>query len=109
MEQWPSDYYAAIFTNQRTDEGDDLYPLMSAQMVELAKQQPGFLGVESVRDEEGLGITVSYWDSKEAISAWGRHGEHQIAQRLGRQEFYSWFHLRIAKVEKTRSFSSEVS
>ena len=107
MKDWPDTYYAAIFTNQRSDEGHDLYPVMSQQMVELASKQPGFLGVESVRGDDGLGITVSYWESRDAISAWGRHGEHVIAKQHGRQEFYLWFQLRIAKVEETRNFGLE--
>lgn len=104
MSQWPETYYAAIFTNQRSEEGGDLYPVMSEKMVELAAQQPGFLGMESVRADDGLGITVSYWETRKAIAAWGRHGEHMLAKQLGRQEFYLWFQLRIAKVEETRSF-----
>lgn len=59
-------YYAAIFTSERT-EGDDGYGVMGDKMVELAAQQPGFLGVESVRDHNGVGITVSYWESLDAI------------------------------------------
>ena len=105
MKEWPDTYYSVIFTNQRSDEGHDLYPVMSQQMIELASQLPGFLGVESVRGDDGLGITVSYWESRDAIAAWGRHGEHVIAKKQGRQEFYLWYQLRIAKVEETRSFA----
>jgi heme-degrading monooxygenase HmoA len=105
MTDWPKTYYACIFTNQRSEQGRDLYPMMSDRMVELAKTQPGFLGVESVRGDDEIGITVSYWETREAIAAWGRHGEHMIAKRHGREEFYLWFQLRIAKVEETRSFN----
>lgn len=104
MTTWPTPYYAAIFTNQRSEGGEDLYPMVSERMVALAKEQPGFLGVESVRGDDGIGITISYWESRDAISAWGRHGEHVIAKQQGRQEFYLWYHLRIATIEETRSF-----
>ena len=104
MKDWPDSYYAAIFTNQRSEEGGDLYPLMSQQMVELAQKQKGFLGVESVRGDDGLGITVSYWESREDIASWGRNADHMVAKNHGRQEFYLWYHLRISKVEMTRSF-----
>lgn len=89
-------YYAVIFTNQRT-ETDDGYGVMADRMVELAAEQPGFLGVESVRD--GLGITVSYWESLEAIKHWKQNAEHKEAQRLGHEKWYASFKLRIAKVE----------
>lgn len=90
-------YYAVIFSSHRT-EGDNGYGEMADHMVELASQQPGFLGVESVRD--GLGITVSYWENLDAIKNWKHHSEHLEAQRLGRDGWYSEFMVRIAKVER---------
>ncbi len=90
-------YYAVIFSSQRTAD-DDGYADMAAQMMELAAKQPGFLGVESARD--GLGITVSYWESPDAISAWKQNAEHQLAQKLGRDQWYSAFRVRVAKVER---------
>jgi heme-degrading monooxygenase HmoA len=90
-------YYAVIFSSHRI-EGDHGYDAMAKRMVELASQQPGFLGIESVR--ENLGITVSYWESPEAIRNWKQNAEHQEAQRLGRQQWYSGFRVRIAKVER---------
>ena len=90
-------YYAVIFSSQRT-EGDNGYGEMAARMEALAAGQPGFLGIESVRD--GLGITVSYWDSLESIRSWKRHAEHREAQWLGHQRWYSVFRVRIAKVER---------
>jgi len=93
-------YYAVIFTSQRTDV-DDGYGAMGDRMVELASQQSGFLGVESVRDASGLGITVSYWSSLEAIAAWKAHAEHRIAQSTGRKKWYAHFETRVARVERT--------
>ena len=90
-------YYAVIFTNHRT-EGDNGYGEMAERMAELAAQQPGYLGMESAR--EGLGITVSYWESLEAIRNWKQNAEHQEAQRLGHRQWYSSFRVRIAKVER---------
>jgi len=90
-------YYAVIFSSHRTD-GDNGYGEMAERMVELAAQQPGFLGIESAR--ENLGITVSCWDSLEAIRNWKQNAEHQEAQRLGHQQWYSSFRVRIAKVER---------
>src|SRR5687768_17129727 len=94
-------YYAVIFTSLRT-AGDGGYGEMAEKMVALATQQPGFLGVESVRD--GLGITVSYWDSLEDIAAWKRHLEHQVAQGRGRSNWYSAYRLRVCKVERDFAF-----
>jgi heme-degrading monooxygenase HmoA len=73
-------------------------------MVELAKEQPGFLGIESARGEDGLGITVSYWTSEEAIRAWREQAEHRIAQQSGRRAWYAEFELRVARVERAYGF-----
>jgi heme-degrading monooxygenase HmoA len=93
-------YYAVIFTSYRTDI-DQNYGEVANRMVTLAADQPGFLGVESARD--GLGITVSYWDSLEAIKNWKQNAEHRDAQIKGRKMWYESFKLRIAKVEKDYS------
>jgi heme-degrading monooxygenase HmoA len=96
-------YYEVLFTSLRS-EGDNGYGEMADRMNELAAQQPGFLGIESVRD--GLGITVSYWDSLEAIKHWKANLEHQEAQKSGRERWYSTFRIRIAKVEREYGSSS---
>jgi heme-degrading monooxygenase HmoA len=95
----PPPYYAVIFTSLRT-EGDNGYSEMAERMLALASQQPGFLGMESVRGTDGLGITVSYWESEEAIRGWKHHGEHQVAQQSGKSLWYSNYLLRVAKVER---------
>ena len=92
-------YYAAIFTSQRT-AGDQGYGAMADRMLELACQQPGYLGAESVRDAHGFGITVSYWSSEAAIRDWKQHAEHQVDQAQGHARWYQHFELRIAKVER---------
>ncbi|MBA5638285.1 antibiotic biosynthesis monooxygenase [Duganella sp. LX20W] len=95
-------YYAVIFTSIRTS-GDGGYGDMADAMLEAAAKQPGFLGVESAR--EGLGITVSYWESLEAIAAWKRDAEHLTAQKLGREQWYECYKTRICKVERDYDFS----
>jgi len=92
-------YYAVIFTSQRS-EGDRGYGKMAERMLELAANQPGFLGVESVRDADGFGITVSYWANEEAIAAWKEHLEHKPAQDAGKRVWYADYQLRVAKVER---------
>ena len=95
-------YYAVIFTSRRAPEHDG-YDEMADRMVELASGQPGFLGIESVR-EGAIGITVSYWDSMEAIDGWRKHAEHREAQRMGRGAWYDEYDVRVARVERSHSF-----
>jgi heme-degrading monooxygenase HmoA len=74
---------------------------MAERLVTLASQMPGFLGVESVRDANGLGITVSYWESEDAIRQWKAHSEHQVAQATGKNIWYADYMVRVAKVERS--------
>ncbi|HAV63829.1 MAG TPA: antibiotic biosynthesis monooxygenase [Verrucomicrobiales bacterium] len=92
--------YAVIFTAQRTASGGADYGAMADRMLELARAQPGYVGIESVRGGDGLGITVSYWESEEAIRNWKANTEHLEAQRRGREEWYSGFSLRVCRVER---------
>lgn len=90
-------YYAVIFTSHRTEK-DNGYAQMAKRMADLASRQPGFLGMESARQD--VGITVSYWADLESIKQWKANPEHKEAQRLGREKWYSSFKIRISKVER---------
>lgn len=92
-------YWAVIFTAQRTD-GDHGYGAMADKMVALAAEQPGYIGVETTRDAAGLGITVSYWSDETALRNWKQVSEHLLAQKLGKDRWYSHYTLRVAKVER---------
>ena len=97
--QPPPPYYAVIFSSTRT-EGDNGYGETADRMVELAATMPGYLGIESARGEDGFGITVSYWESEEAIANWKRQAEHLAAQKRGRADWYEDYIVRVAKVER---------
>jgi heme-degrading monooxygenase HmoA len=97
-------YYAVIFTSQRA-KGDHGYEQMADQMLQLASQQPGFLGAESLRDANGFGITVSYWSGEKGIADWKAHSEHKPAQEAGKRTWYADYQLRVAKV--TRAYGKE--
>lgn len=96
-------YYAVIFTSVRTPENEG-YAQTAERMVELAAGQPGFLGVESARNE--VGITVSYWESLDAIRQWKANTEHLMAQQKGRTDWYTAYKTRICKVERDYGFST---
>jgi heme-degrading monooxygenase HmoA len=97
-------YYAVIFTSQQVNDAG--YAETSNRMAELAQQQPGFLGIESARGADGIGITVSYWRDLESIANWKAQAEHRVAQGRGRSEWYGGYVTRIAKVERDYDFSA---
>lgn len=97
-------YYVVCFSSLRT-EGDNGYGEMADAMEQLAREQPGFLGVESARGADGFGITNSYWQDEASIREWKRNVDHIAAQRLGRQDWYQTYELRIARVERAYGFA----
>ena len=96
-------YYAVIFTSLRT-EVEDGYGPTAERMLQLAAGQPGFLGAESAREE--VGITVSYWESPEAIRAWKMHAEHVLARERGRRDWYRAYKTRVCRVERDYGFEA---
>ncbi|MDR6226024.1 antibiotic biosynthesis monooxygenase family protein [Desmospora profundinema] len=96
-------YYAVIFSSERSED-DNGYEVMGEKMVKLASDQPGFLGVESVRDKNGFGLTISYWESTEAIQNWKEHSLHQLAQQKGKAQWYLRYKTRVCRVERDYGF-----
>lgn len=97
-------YYAVIFTSKRT-EGDKGYAAVAERMADLGTRYAGFLGMETVRDADGVGITVSYWRDEAALLAWKRDTEHEKAQQGGRATWYESYQVRVAKVERAYGFA----
>lgn len=91
-------YTAVIFTSLRTDEDEAEYARTSEAMEQLAAEQPGYLGLESAREQ--LGITVSYWRTADDARAWKRVAEHRTAQQRGREQWYRAYRIRVATVER---------
>ena len=91
---------AVIFINTRTAEDDAGYAEMALEMERLASRQPGYLGIDTVRDQAGEGITVSYWADEQSARAWKQVAEHADAQRLGRERWYSNYRVVVAEVTR---------
>ncbi|HWR94251.1 MAG TPA: antibiotic biosynthesis monooxygenase [Flavobacterium sp.] len=94
-------YYAVIFTSNLSVNTEG-YSEMGEQMVQLAQEQEGYLGIETARAE--IGITVSYWKDLESIKKWKGNLDHLVAQQLGRKNWYNNYTVRIALVEREYSF-----
>ena len=105
---WPDEYYAVIFTTQRTDAEMAMYGLTSERMIELAQQQPGFLGLESVREDNGLGITVSYWRDREAIAAWGTMLNTALLKPRAAKNFIAGFSYASRGSQKNAALDSTI-
>lgn len=98
-------YYAVIFTSIRTLE-ENGYGKVADELMDMVSRQEGFLGAESVRNTEGFGMTISYWDSLDSINKWKKNDPHMKAKELGRKMWYSQYMIRICKVEWDHFFES---
>lgn len=96
-------YYAVIFIARRTP-GDNGYSSTASRMETLGRSQTGFLGIESVEEDDGLEITVSYWMDEDSIRNWKLNDEHLDAQGRGREKWYEGLEIRVAKVERAYGF-----
>lgn len=95
-------YYAVIFSSKRS-QNEKAYRDSINDMLTLAAEQPGYLGTERARDPDGFGITVSYWSTLEAFTAWSQIAETFIARASGKEKWFDFYELRITRVE--RAFS----
>ncbi|MEI5099040.1 antibiotic biosynthesis monooxygenase [Streptomyces sp. PmtG] len=93
-------YYSVVFTSQRTD-GDDGYEETARRMDARVAKVPGFLGADSARTPDGLGITVAYFRDLEAVRSWREDPEHRDARARGRAEWYEDYVVHVAKVERS--------
>jgi heme-degrading monooxygenase HmoA len=92
---------AVIFRSRRTAQHEDEYAAMSARMDDLARRQPGFIEMTSVRDPVSReGITVAHFVDEQSVAAWRRHPEHVEAQRRGIADFYEEYHVTVARVDR---------
>jgi Uncharacterized enzyme involved in biosynthesis of extracellular polysaccharides len=89
-------YYAVIFTSILSEQHQG-YNEMADKMEQLARQQPGFLGMDSARGETG--ITISYWKDLNDITSWKKNLDHISAQNLGKRNGINATR-EICKVEK---------
>jgi len=97
------DCFAVIFTSKLRADAQG-YEDAADRMVQLAQNRPGFLGIESARGPDGVGITVSYWDSLDAIAAWREDAEHKLVQARGREAFYERYSVHVSRVLRSARF-----
>jgi len=96
-----------IFTARRAEQPDDGFAETDQRLFALAEEQPGFLGYETSGGD--VGITVSYWDSEDAIAAWKANAEHVAAQCEGRARWFDSYVVRVARVERAYGFARPTS
>lgn len=92
--------WVVVFESVRARSGDDGYEAAAAALEARVASAPGYLGMSSVRDGSGHGVTISFWESEEAIARWKSDVAHRAARARGRKDWYESFHLTIARIER---------
>ncbi len=91
-------YYAVIAPAELADDTRGYFE-MAESLIELARKQPGFIGIEGGY-MKGFSLAVSYWESLEAIQNWSRNSRHMLAKDKAKSDWFKKYVTRIAKVEK---------
>ena len=97
---------AVIFVSRRRADDPAGYAAAAAAMDDLAARQPGYRGVDAARDEEGTGITISYWADDAAALAWRDHPEHRAVRDAGRARWYDRYEVLVTRVERDYRWSA---
>ena len=95
-------FVAVIFTSRRAPGAPEGYAEAADRMDALAQTMPGYLRHDSVRDEHGFGITISYWRTPEDVARWRAHPEHAavIGRAGGGEGWYDWYESLTADVRR---------
>ena len=96
----PPGSVAVIFMSGRNQADPAGYAAAAAQMLKAAQAFPGYVGIHSVRGEDGVGITVSYWADQAAAQAWKADAAHAAIREQGRSQWYDWYELIVAEVTR---------
>ncbi len=105
----PEGCVAVIFTSRLTGNDPDGYATAAAQMVALVAQQAGYLGHDSARGPDGLGLTISYWADEASARAWYRHPDHAAIRDAGRGRWYSDFTVHVSAVSRAYGWDKSES
>lgn len=100
---------AVIFISQRNGADDDIYQATAEEMETLVKDQPGYAGCFSARNDDGSGITVSYWDSEASARAWRDHPRHTEVRNQGRGSWYDSYHIDVVNLGYSHNWTHDAA
>jgi heme-degrading monooxygenase HmoA len=95
--------YVVVFT-AKIRELDEQYSSMAQKMRELAFSKYGCKEFTALTEGD-TEIAVSYWPDLDSIKEWKKDIEHLEAQSMGKQKWYSWYKVDVAKVERSYQYS----
>lgn len=96
-----------LFRSQLTDAAGADYQAMDAELEGLVRQNPGFVNVKSYTSQDGERLTVVWWRDEQSLSEWRNLARHREAQNTGRQKWYQYYKMDVARITRTKRFERE--
>ncbi len=97
-------FYAVIFSNTKSEHLDG-YAEMDELTMKKAEEQDGYLGFESLSNNEKT-IFISYWRDMDAIKKWREDATHKLA-KSNAKEWYTRYLSQICLVQSHHLFEKE--
>ena len=95
-----------VFRARRTPEGEgEEYFAQLQRMSDLARRMPGYISHKPYVAEDGERLTLFEWESADTLRAWATHPEHVPVKQLGRQKFYTEYHLQVCELVRESKFT----
>jgi heme-degrading monooxygenase HmoA len=87
-----------LFRSKLTPEAGADYESMGDQMLQHAQKQPGFVDYKEFTAADGERLTVVRWQDEATLEQWRNDAKHRAAKMRGRESWYEYYHIEIAKV-----------
>jgi heme-degrading monooxygenase HmoA len=96
-----------LFRSRLAPEAGDDYGAMADAMLARARTMPGFVDFRHYAAADGERLSVIWWESAETLRAWAEDRAHRDAQRLGRERWYTGFHIDVAELVRSTDFTRQ--
>jgi len=96
---------AVIFEVLPDEQGRERYLEIAADLRQQLSQVPGFVSIERFQSlsDPGKLLSLSFWESEEAIREWRTLSEHRAAQRAGRNSLFLDYRIRVGHIVRDYS------
>lgn len=96
-----------VFRSRVRDGIQDQYGAHAAELMDIARQMPGFISAKDYIADDGEQVSIHEWASAGELAAWREHPRHRELQALGRSSYYESYTLYVAESPRMSEFQRE--
>src|ERR1700691_4845549 len=85
----------------------DEYVALVERMNELARTMPGYISHKGFFADDGERVTIVEFEHEEGLRAWRTNKEHQAAQKLAREKYYTEYSVQVCTLDRESKFKAE--